>query len=491
MTALLHASQELYDLIVIGGGINGAAIARDAALRNLKVVLLEKSDFGAGASSKTSKLAHGGIRYLEKLHIGLVKESLTERGLLLANAPHLVKPLPFIMPVYASNPHALWKVHFGLYFYDFLAYNNGLPRHKKLNANQVLSEVEGLKASALNGGCVYYDAQMQDSRIVIENILSAEQAGVRVYNYTEVTRLIKVDKKIKGVSFINKLTGEEGQFYAKVVVNATGAWSGIIGEMEPDAIHCRPAPSKGVHLILPKIISKKALLLHVPKDGRVFFVLPWGEKYSLVGTTDTFYDGNPDELKVTNEDKAYLLNALNVYFPEMQLTESSIIASFVGLRPLVASEKKLPVSDVAREHVIQTSTGGLITILGGKFTTHRLIAEEVVDQVIERLPKEKRFLACSTRSSPLPGAGGIYTLTETMSILQAAGIKQELQNHLVNTYGTASVKILEIIKKNPQGLIKVNKFWPHVYAEFIYSIKNEHVKSFDDWLMRCGLVNGS
>lgn len=485
MTTLPPINQESYDLVVIGGGINGAAIARDAALRKLKVVLLEKNDFAAGASSKTSKLAHGGVRYLEQLHFGLVKESLTERGLLLINAPHLVKPLPFIMPVYASDPHSLWKVHFGLYLYDFLAYSNGLPRHRKLSAKEVLSEIEGLKGDELHGGCSYYDAQMQDTRIVIENILSAEQAGAEVHNHTEVTGLIREDGKVRGVSFIDKQTGKQRLFRSEVVVNATGAWSDRIGEMEPDAFHCRSAPSKGVHLILPKMISDKALLLHAPQDGRVFFVLPWGEN-SLVGTTDTFYEGDPDKLSISVEDKTYLLDALNSYFPERQLTEASIISSFVGLRPLVASDKK-SASDVTREHVIQTSEGGLITLLGGKFTTHRLVAEEVVDRVVDRMPKNKKFLPCSTRITPLPGALGPYPLSEVRNILQGAGIEPRLVDHLVNTYGTTSLKILEIIRRDPSGSTLISKNHPHVFAEVTYGIENEHVKSLGDWLLRNGL----
>lgn len=473
----------MYDLVVIGGGINGAAIARDGALRKLKVVLLEKKDFGSGASTKTSKLAHGGVRYLEHFQFSLVRESLKERALLLKNAPHLVKPLPFLLPVYSQDPHPLWKINLGLSLYDYFARNGRLPKHSKISAESLLKQVDGLKGEGLSGGCCYYDLLMLDNRILIENILSAEQAGAKVYNYTEVVGLINDQDRVIGVNFVNSLTGSNGSFYGKAIVNATGAWSTFVSEMEPNVSSHNLAPTKGVHLIVPKIVSNVALLLRAPQDGRVFFVLPW-EGDSLVGTTDTFYQGNPDKLSIDSEDCAYLLNALNAFFPDKHFTQSSILSSFVGLRPLVASNRITSASDVAREHAIQVSKGGLISVLGGKYTTHRLIAEQVVDKVVMKLSSKQAFLPCETKKKALPGASGIYCLAEVQEKLTAAGLSTDLIEHFLNTYGTASLDILEIMIQHIDEAEMICKHHPHVFAELTYSVKVEHLKKLTDWFSR-------
>lgn len=478
--AASHSEKKLFDLIVIGGGINGAAIARDASFRKLKVVLLEKEDFGSGASSKTSKLAHGGIRYLEQLQLSLVKESLRERSLLLKNAPHLVKPLLFVLPVYAKDPHPLWKINLGLYLYDYLSGKSDFPKHKKLSQEVILEAIPGLRKEDLQGGCAYYDAQMLDNRLLIETILSAEQAGAEVYNYTQVVDLIKENGQIKGVSFCNLTTGAMGSFYGKAVVNATGAWSGNIGKMEPNAAHCTPVITKGVHLVIPKISSEAALLLRAPQDGRVFFILPWGQ-HSLIGTTDTFYDEGLDDLAVSKDDCAYLIDAYNTYFPDSQLTASSIISSFAGLRPLVSMDRNKRASDIDREHVIQVSSGGLVTVLGGKYTTHRLIAENVVDVIIKKLGI---CFPCTTKDIPLPGSLGPYTLAEVKERLKNAGLGVNLTDHLLNSYGTASLNILEIMQSSQEESERICSGYPHVFAEVTYSINYEHVKNPEDWLLR-------
>lgn len=473
---------ELYDLVVIGGGINGVAIARDAALRNLKVILLEKSDFGCGASTKTSKLAHGGIRYLEQFQFSLVKESLKERSLLLKNAPHLVKPLPFLFPVYSKDPYSLWQINLGLFVYDYLAGKNGLPRHQRINAQAILKEIPDLKSEGLSGGCFYYDAQMFDNRIVIETLISAENAGARVYNHSEVVDLIKDHHQIVGVVVHNAFSGKIEHIYGKTVVNATGAWSATISKMEPQAEHCLPAPTKGVHLIVPQIIANTALILRAPQDGRVFFVLPW-EQYSLVGTTDTFFEGDIDKPSIDSQDCHYLLTALNAFFPEKQFTESSVISAFVGLRPLIAPNKRNSPSDIVREHAIQVSEGGLVTILGGKYTTHRKIAEEVVDAIIH-LKSDKKAISCRTNSEPLPGASGPYLLSDVKNKLIAAGMQKALVYHLLNTYGTLSLKILDIMREYPEEAKQICMGHPHIFAEITYSVYFEHVKTISDWFLR-------
>jgi Glycerol-3-phosphate dehydrogenase len=472
-----------FDLIIIGGGINGAAIARDAALRGLKTILLEKDDFGSGASSKTSKLAHGGIRYLEQFQFGLVRESLKERALLLKNAPHLVRPLPFVFPVYSGDPRPLWQINLGLFLYDCMGGFGALPKHHKMQPGAILDQFPDIKSENLRGGCQFFDAQMLDNRIVIENVVSAERAGATVINHAEVMGLIKEGGTVKGVRYKDPKTGNIETLLGRLVVNATGAWTGNIAAMEPDAPHCRAAPSKGVHLLLPKFTNKTALLLHAPQDKRVFFILPWGD-YSMVGTTDTYYKGDPDHVTVDSEDIEYLLEALRYYFPQLPFDKTSVISSFAGLRPLVDKNGSTDPSDVTREHVIHVSKGGLITILGGKYTTHRHIAEEVVDVVVSKLGEKQRFRPCTTAAVPLPGATGPHTLAEVEEILIKAGLKDETVKHLLGTYGTVSLEILKIIQADPsEGRVICTKH-PHVFAEITYAITVEHARTPDDWFCR-------
>jgi glycerol-3-phosphate dehydrogenase len=276
------------------------------------------------------------------------------------------------------------------------------------------------------------------------------------------------------------LTGQQQEIRGKIVVNATGAWSSHIGKMEPDATHCKPSPTKGVHLIVPKLIeTNQALLLRAPQDGRVFFILPWGE-FSMIGTTDTFYEGDLDHVTVDAADIDYLLSAVNEFFPEKPLTGDMIISSFAGLRPLVSQDDSRP-SAILREHVIQTSEGGLITLLGGKFTTHRLVAEQVVDQIVEKLKINSPSI---TKHLPLPGASGPYSLAEVKDKLRSEDLSDDVVVYLLSTYGTSSMRILEIMKKDPQNATLLHEDFPHTYAELIYAIDVEHVRTFEDWLHR-------
>lgn len=481
MNPIPHPNSENYDLVVIGGGINGAAIARDAALRHFNVILLEKEDFGSGASTKTSKLAHGGVRYLEHFQVHLVKESLRERDLLLKNAPHLVKPLPFLLPVYANDPYPLWQIHAGLFFYDCLGGSKGFQRHRKLDVNHLLEIVPGLNKDGLIGGCSYYDAQMQDHRIVIENIVSAAQSGAAIRNYKEVIDLIIHEEKVCGVRIRDSFTGKEEEIYGKAVVNATGAWSAHISEKDPDEHRCLPAPTKGVHLVLPQLIANNALLLRTPQDRRVFFVLPW-EEFSLVGTTDTFFDGDPNDVAADHTDCRYLLDAVNAFFPDRHLKESSIIASFAGLRPLVAPNGKSPPSDIAREHAIHISKRGLITLLGGKYTTHRQIAEEVVNKAAAQL--EGNHAPCITAHTPLPGAIGIENIAEIGKQLLHKGLPEDTVSHLLHTYGMCSQTILKIVSQDPRLAERICTKHPHILAELTYAARVEYAKTAADWFER-------
>ena len=472
---------ETYDLAIIGGGINGAATARDAALRGLKVILFEQHDFAFGASSKSSKLAHGGLRYLEQFQFGLVRESLKERALLVKNAPHLVRPLPFIFPVYEKTRVSLWKMKLGLYIYDFLARSPLFPKHKNLKKKEILKEFPTINEDNLISGCLYYDALMNDARIVIENILSAEQAGAAVYHYTQVTGFTYSNQKINGVNFQHVHTLKTGHIHANVVVNTTGAW---INEVIKQDLHSPSGPlvepTKGVHLIIPQIHDTYALILLTPQDSRVFFVIPWNGN-SLLGTTDTFYDNDPNRVYATPEDTNYLMDAYNHYFPNAKITENQIIASFAGLRPLVRGADSSP-SKLSRDHVITTSPSGLITLAGGKYTTYRKMAENVVKKVIKDLKTNLKLKPCMTKKVPLHGGEAIDADTAALASKYSLALSQI--NRLISTYGSAYPALFQLMDNNPDEKKPICSKHPHLLAEVTYAIKMEKALSLEDWYMR-------
>lgn len=427
-----------YDLAIIGGGINGAGIARDAALRGLKVILVEKQDFGVGASSKSSKLAHGGLRYLQQYDFKLVKSCLAERDLLLSNLPDLVKPQPFIYPVYKTSPKPLWMVKLGLYIYDYLARHGTLPKHRNLSLSEIAKKCPGLKLESLKGGCLYYDGLMEDAQIVIQNILDAEKHGATVLNYQQVTRLKKINGRVTGFYY-----GQE-EVDADVVINATGAWSRDFFESENIHPRYRVTPTKGVHLVIQQVIPDYALTL-TAHDGRVFFLIPW-HGCSLLGTTDTFYKGDPNAVSVEKEDVDYLLKAFAQYFPDIK---PQIISSFAGLRPLVSFNTANP-SDLLRDHLIDHSVPGMLSFLGGKYTSYRETAAEVVDEAYRILNKPK--VACQTVHRPI------------------VSDKQKV--------------IADMIAKDPQEGQRICAHHPHVLAEVTYAIEYEKAKTLEDWLFR-------
>lgn len=482
MTQRINHNQASYDLVVIGGGINGAAIARDAALRGLSVCLLEKEDFCVGASSKTSKLAHGGLRYLEQFNFSLVRESLKERDILFKNAPHLVQPLPFLVPVYIDSPHYLTTLRIGLFLYDFMSGSAGLPKHRKLNRDEVIKAFPEIKKDGLKGGCLYYDGQMNDIRLVMENILSAETAGAVVYNYARVDSLIYLDEKIAGVAFTDLESGEKGKIYGRRIVNATGAWTSQIDEGREGTDKVVLAPTKGVHIVVPEVNAGTSLLLNAPQDGRVFFVTPWEGK-TLIGTTDTYYNENPDHLSVLEEDKNYLLTAYNAYFPEAKLMSASIITSFAGLRPLVLQKGSAP-SEVDREHEISMGKDNLITIAGGKYTTHRAVAEEVVDRVIASLPDAKKYEKCVTKESALPGAESSVSEDQIRKLLLERGLSDEVILHLIANYGKRSLVVADYLLLDPSGINRISPSQPYLLGEIDYCIHMEHARHLADWYFR-------
>jgi glycerol-3-phosphate dehydrogenase len=388
-----------FDMIVVGGGITGCGIARDAVLRGLRVVLLEMNDFASGTSSRSSRLVHGGVRYLEHGYLHLVFEASAERRRLLRLAPHLVRPLKFTWPVYQGARVPLWKLIAGLTLYDMLALFRNVGRHRLLSAGWVKREQPALRADGLVGGATYYDAATDDTRLSLAVAMDARDRGATVLNHTRVERLIIEHGMARGVQARDVLTGHEMTFFAPMIVNATGPWSDGFRALEGATGSAKVQGSKGVHIAVPRgrIGNRGAFTLLSPTDGRVMFVLP-GESQTIIGTTDTFTTATPDDVRASEADVAYLLAAANDFFPQAQLQRDDVISAWAGIRPLAASDTGDPVA-ASREHVISVTAAGIITITGGKLTTFRIMAQQVVDRALRhaRFP----FTPAKTAEEPI------------------------------------------------------------------------------------------
>jgi glycerol-3-phosphate dehydrogenase len=428
-----------FDLLVIGGGITGCGIARDAALRGLRVALVEKDDFASGTSSRSSRLIHGGLRYLEHGYLHLVFEASNERRRLLRLAPHLVRPLEFLWPVYAGARVPQWKLNAGLTLYDALALFRNVGTHRRLSARQIATREPDLKRDGLVGGARYFDAATDDARLTLANAIGAREAGAVVLNHVRVRELIIEAGVARGARVEDVLAGEHLETRAKVIVNATGPWSNEMrrldegGDARASAAGVRG--SKGVHVAVARdrVGNHGALTLLAPNDGRVMFILPSGRQ-TIVGTTDTFTDAPPDEVRASERDVAYLLGAANTFFPGAHLLRSDVISAWAGIRPLIAggAEAADP-GNASREHAIAESGHGVVSITGGKLTTFRVMAAEVVDVVLSRLGK-RTLRQPPTNNAALPG-GDLAYIDEAIAAAERATADAELAAHLVHSYG--------------------------------------------------------
>ncbi len=391
-------SGEQFDLLVIGGGITGCGVARDAAMRGLRVALFEGDDFASGTSGRSSRLVHGGIRYLERAQLHLVHESIRERQTLLRIAPHIVKPLAFTWPLYRGARVGKLKLSAGLLVYRLMALGRS-RRHFTLNAAETIAREPGLEGAGLTGGAVYYDACTDDARLTVVNALSARENGAMVANHTRVTELLRKNGKAIGATIMPRYDCEAYEVRARVIVNATGVWENSFITDER-ALHRRG--SKGVHISVPRgrVGNHDALTLISPIDGRVMFCLPAGSQ-TIIGTTDTWTDEPPDTVHASPDDVDYLLRSANAYFPRAQLTRDDVVSAWAGIRPLARASSTNP-SAVSREHSIVTDSSGVISVTGGKLTTYRSMAAEIVDLVQKSLGHNRQ--RAPTDSTELPGA---------------------------------------------------------------------------------------
>ncbi|HVF40105.1 MAG TPA: glycerol-3-phosphate dehydrogenase/oxidase [Gemmatimonadaceae bacterium] len=381
----------VFDVLVIGGGITGAGIARDAAMRGMSVAIVEKEDWASGTSSRSSRLIHGGIRYLEHGQIGMVRESVREREILLRIAPHLVKPLEFTWPVYRGARLPKWKLRIGLAIYDFLAGQSGIERHRPIDAEGVLEAEPHLRKDGLAGGAIYYDAATDDAGLTVANMVSAVQNGALAVNYARVESVTRKGAKSGGAIVRDQESEATARVAAHSVVSATGPWQ-VKG-------------TKGSHIVLDtkRVGNRGAVTMISPDDGRVMFTLPSGDR-TIIGTTDIFTDESPDDVRASEGEIAYLLNAANRYFPSADLTTDDVLDTWAGIRPLAASKPGRNPSSISREHSIVRDSSGTIVVTGGKLTTYRSMAAQVVDEIQRGL--RTRVTPCTTDSVMLPVGGG-------------------------------------------------------------------------------------
>jgi glycerol-3-phosphate dehydrogenase len=401
-TSLAALGSREFDVLVIGGGITGAGIARDAVLRGLSVALVEKNDFASGTSSRSSRLIHGGVRYLEQGRVGLVRESSAERARLLDLAPELVQPLQFVWPVYRGARISRWRLRLGLTAYDALAAFRNTARHRMLSTSDVLREEPRLRADALTGGARYFDARTDDARLTLANVVDAVAVGAVAVNHAPVTRLLVDRGSVRGAAVVDAETSATIEVRARVVVNATGPWSDDLRALEPRSEPRVVRGSKGAHLLVPRerVGNANAVTLLSRIDGRVMFVLPsGGGSHTIIGTTDSYTTESPEDVRASSADVEYLLTSTNAAFPDSRLTRDDVISAWAGIRPLVAAagDDALVAS---REHAIAVSPSGLVSITGGKLTTFRVMAAQVVDVVLERLGRPRS--PSPTRERPFP-----------------------------------------------------------------------------------------
>lgn len=395
---------EQFDLLVIGGGIVGSGIVRDAAMRGLRVALVDRYDFAFGTSSRSSRLIHGGLRYLEQGHVRLVREASLEKKTLAHIVPHLTQPLGFVFPAYRGHGRPLWQLHVGVKLYDLLCSGRNLGASRRLSASQLMQQLPALNSDQLSGAVRYFDALTSDSRLVIDTLRSAEQHGAALANYTrfETARRSGMNWECDLIATSTdsdaKATEHRIQVAARAIVNAAGPWAQAIPHSR-----VKLRLSKGIHIVVDQSRLTTGDAVVITEGKRILFVIPWGGR-TIVGTTDTDYSGPPEDVATEPIDVAYVLETLNRFFPSLTINQSDVVSHWAGLRPLIANPDGSP-SDVSREHLISQSEPGWWDIAGGKLTTYRLMAEQMVDRIVSFIGKQAR--ACSTAREPLLDASEV------------------------------------------------------------------------------------
>jgi glycerol-3-phosphate dehydrogenase len=475
-SALCRLADEEFDVLVVGGGITGVGVALDAASRGFRTALIDKGDFASGTSSKSSKLVHGGIRYLQQKEVGLVYEALAERQVLRKTAPHLVRVLPFLLPVFTKNgllPRRLARVlGMTMWTYDLTGGARIGKLHKRVSKDDAHKYMPTLPLDNIAASYVYYDAQADDARLTLTIAKTASDRGAVVANYTELVGLEKNDDGTVRAARV-RADGDEFDVRARIVVNATGVWADDVRALDegqnPETIR----PAKGIHITVPwsLVQNEIAVVIPVPKDRRSVFVVPWGgeggpHRFTYIGTTDTDYHGPLDDPQITPDDISYLLRAINGAVTTT-ITENDILGTWAGLRPLVSAAKSERTADLSRRHSVTVSPSRVVTVTGGKLTTYRRMSADTVDKISELLDRRTR---CHTKRIHLRGADG----------WDAADIPKVLAER----YGSDARDVMEIERENPDLARPLIENVPYSRAEVVYAARAEMASSVDDVLSR-------
>ncbi len=457
------ASQKEWDFIIIGGGATGLGTAVEAASRGLQTLLLEQVDFGQGTSSRSTKLIHGGVRYLQQGNISLVIEALKERGVLRRNAPHLVHDLPFIVPAYDWWEGPFYGI--GLKIYDMLAGKEGFGSSKLLSREETIQAIPTIEQEGLRGGVVYYDGQFDDARLLINLAQTAEEQGACILNHFKVKRLLKTNDLINGLEAVDQENGEKYTLKAKAIINATGVFSDSIRKMDESECKSIISGSQGVHIVLDKsfLPGKTAIMVPHTDDGRVIFAIPWHNRL-VVGTTDTPVDKFDLEPIAFEEEIEFLLKHTARYLTK-DPERKDVLSVFAGLRPLVTSGDDESTAAISREHSILISRSGLITIAGGKWTTYRKMAEDTVEQAA--IIAQLHLKPSKTKDLAIHGSQ-----------------PRDTSNHLKENYGSDAAKIEILLKENSKYKQKLHPDFPYLFGEIIWAIREEMALKIDDFLSR-------
>jgi glycerol-3-phosphate dehydrogenase len=485
MAALERLAREAFDVLVIGGGATGAGIARDAALRGLRVGLCEYGDFASQTSSQSSKLIHGGLRYLQYGNLDLVFEGLAERHRLMTTAPHLCRPIEFLFPAYRAEQPSLALLGAGIGLYNALALWRSPVRSRRVEAGELYELSPLLRTAGLQGAQLYVDCQTDDARLVLETILDAETAGAVVASYVEIRPPAPEHSgRWSKVTAVDRETGAVFSIVARAVVNAAGPFVDALGDGGPAV-----RPTMGIHLVFDAgrvPTGGRALVLRSPRDGRLIFTLPAGAR-TIFGTTDTDWrsgrqNGLPrpnDEIRARAREVNYLLEAANHAFPSAALAPADVISTYAGLRPLIATSDRTPTT-TPREHEIWVDRRGVLTVAGGKLTTFRRMAEEAVDQLVEVLRDrglDRPLLSCQTRKRLLPGAGPLSSLDEHE-------LATDVRDHLIGTYGSRAEQVMTVAAGSPDLTRRIDKDLPHLRAEAVFAARTDHACEIEDVLRR-------
>lgn len=453
-----------WDIIIVGGGATGLGTALDAASRGYQALLLEQVDFAKGTSSRSTKLVHGGVRYLAQGNIRLVREAMRERGLLMKNAPHLVKNLPFIIPIYSWFDSLLYSV--GLRMYDLLSGKLSFGKTRRISKKEILNRLPGIQPKGLRGGIVYHDGQFDDARLAVNLAQTCLEQGATVLNYFRVTGLIKKGNKMSGVKATDVETGKKYQLKARVVVNATGVFVDDLLQMDEPGKKPTVRPSQGVHVVLDRSFMPSDVALMIPKtdDGRVLFAVPWHDKL-VIGTTDTPLDEYSLEPVALYSEVNFILNTAAEYLVKAP-KRKDVLSVFAGLRPLAApTDESSSTKEISRSHKIIVSASGLVTITGGKWTTYRKMSEDVVEKAIEAGSLKPAL--CKTEELPIHGS--------------ALPIDQH--DHLY-VYGSDREQVLALAKENKEWADKLHHRYDYLIAEVIWAVRHEMARNVEDVLAR-------